>query len=215
MYSRRNEETLTKLPSGIGRVFLDTIRQTESIRRCKVQQVDPRSAARTPAANKVPKYRLRYDSPVWASPSRDTFHGRWEQEKTWRMWDCPHLPWAILPSLTLCHPQAVGLRGGPLPAGGPHLQRLRQWLCQRPPASLQVDLQPRQVRPLPPLHPSQARLHSPLHTPEHPQRVRSDSVRAVSQHQREEGSVLGRSPKRFYGKTYKIPPKSAECHCWI
>ena len=73
---RRHEETLTKLPSGIGRVFLDTIRQTESIRRSKVGQVDPRSAARSPAANKVPKYRLRYDSPAWASPSRDTFHGR-------------------------------------------------------------------------------------------------------------------------------------------
>ena len=73
---RRHEETLTKLPSGIGRVFLDTIRQTQSIRRSKVGQVDPRSAARSPAANKVPKYRLRYDSPVWASPSRDTYHGR-------------------------------------------------------------------------------------------------------------------------------------------
>ena len=73
---RRHEETLTKLPSGIGRVFLDTIRQTQSIRRSKVGQVDPRSAARSPAANKVPKYRLRYDSPAWASPSRDTFHGR-------------------------------------------------------------------------------------------------------------------------------------------
>ena len=57
-------------------MFLDTIRKTENIRNAKVQQIDPRSAARTPAANKVPKYRLRYDSPAWASPSRDTFHGR-------------------------------------------------------------------------------------------------------------------------------------------
>lgn len=79
---RRHEETLTKLPSGIGRVFLDTIRKTETIRNAKVQQIDPRSAARTPAANKVPKYRLRYDSPAWASPSRDTFHGRpWDSEE--------------------------------------------------------------------------------------------------------------------------------------
>merc|ERR1711974_459984 len=30
----------------------------------------------------VPKYRLRYDSPVWASPSRDTYHGRpWDSEE--------------------------------------------------------------------------------------------------------------------------------------
>ena len=73
---RRNEETLDKMPNGIGKVFLDTIRKTEMIRNEKVHQIDPRSAARTPAANKMPKYRLRYDSPAWASPSRDTCHGR-------------------------------------------------------------------------------------------------------------------------------------------
>ncbi len=32
--------------------------------------LDPRSAARTPAANREPHYRLRYESPVNASPSR-------------------------------------------------------------------------------------------------------------------------------------------------
>ena len=73
---RRNEETLDKMQNGIGKVFLDTIRKTERIRNEKVHQIDPRSAARTPAANKMPKYRLRYDSPAWASPSRDTYHGR-------------------------------------------------------------------------------------------------------------------------------------------
>ena len=73
---RRNEETLDKMSNGIGKVFLDTIRKTEKIRNEKVHQIDPRSAARTPAANKMPKYRLRYDSPAWASPSRDTCHGR-------------------------------------------------------------------------------------------------------------------------------------------
>ena len=57
-------------------MFLDTIRKTEKIRSAKVLQMDPRSAARTPAANRVPKYRLRYDNPSWASPSRDTCHGR-------------------------------------------------------------------------------------------------------------------------------------------
>jgi len=80
---KRHEETLINMPSnGIGKVFLDTIRKTEKIRNAKVPQIDPRSAARTPAANKMPKYRLRYDSPVWASPSRDTYHGRpWDSEE--------------------------------------------------------------------------------------------------------------------------------------
>jgi len=35
-----------------------------------------RSAARTPSANKEPRYGLRYTSPAWASPSRDTMHAR-------------------------------------------------------------------------------------------------------------------------------------------
>jgi len=78
---RRNEEELMKISSGIGKVFLDTIKKTEKIRSARLTNIDPRSAARTPAANKMPKYRLRYDSPAWASPSRDTMHGRpWDSE---------------------------------------------------------------------------------------------------------------------------------------
>jgi len=73
---RRNEEELKKISSGIGKVFLDTIRKTERIRSSRGTTIDPRSAARTPAANRMPKYRLRYDSPAWASPSRDTLHAR-------------------------------------------------------------------------------------------------------------------------------------------
>lgn len=73
---RRNEEELRKISSGIGKVFLDTIRKTERIRSVRSSGMDPRSAARTPAANRMPKYRLRYDSPAWASPSRDTLHAR-------------------------------------------------------------------------------------------------------------------------------------------
>ena len=65
-----------KISSGIGKVFLETIKKTEKIRSARQTNIDPRSAARTPAANKMPKYRLRYDSPAWASPSRDTMHGR-------------------------------------------------------------------------------------------------------------------------------------------
>ena len=36
-----------------------------------------RSAARTPGANREPRYKLRYNSPAWASPSRDTMHARY------------------------------------------------------------------------------------------------------------------------------------------
>lgn len=79
---RRNEEELKKISSGIGKVFLDTIQKTERIRSMRKTNIDPRSAARTPAANKMPKYRLRYESPAWASPSRDTQHGRpWDSEE--------------------------------------------------------------------------------------------------------------------------------------
>jgi len=79
---RRHEEELSKISSGIGKVFLDTIKKTEKIRSARQTNIDPRSAARTPAANKMPKYRLRYDSPAWASPSRDTMHGRpWDSEE--------------------------------------------------------------------------------------------------------------------------------------
>eukprot|EP00092_Neocalanus_flemingeri_P088575 GFUD01111932.1.p1 GENE.GFUD01111932.1~~GFUD01111932.1.p1 ORF type:complete len:418 (+),score=120.36 GFUD01111932.1:59-1312(+) len=79
---RRHEEELMKISSGIGKVFLDTIKKTEKIRSARLTNIDPRSAARTPAANKMPKYRLRYDSPAWASPSRDTMHGRpWDSEE--------------------------------------------------------------------------------------------------------------------------------------
>jgi len=79
---RRHEEELAKISNGIGKVFLDTIKKTEKIRSARLTNIDPRSAARTPAANKMPKYRLRYDSPAWASPSRDTMHGRpWDSEE--------------------------------------------------------------------------------------------------------------------------------------
>jgi len=79
---RRHEEELKKISNGIGKVFLDTIQKTEKIRSARQTNIDPRSAARTPAANKMPKYRLRYDSPAWASPSRDTMHGRpWDSEE--------------------------------------------------------------------------------------------------------------------------------------
>ncbi|XP_023321737.1 uncharacterized protein LOC111696374 [Eurytemora carolleeae] len=73
---KKTEEELSKISSGIGKVFLETIRQTERIKGSKLLNIDPRSAARTPGANREPRYKLRYNSPAWASPSRDTMHAR-------------------------------------------------------------------------------------------------------------------------------------------
>lgn len=42
--------------------------------------IDPRSYARTASASREPQYRLRYDSPVNASPSRYSTHTRPEEE---------------------------------------------------------------------------------------------------------------------------------------
>ena len=39
---RRREEELSKISSGIGKVFLHTIRQTERIKNAKLQNIDPR-----------------------------------------------------------------------------------------------------------------------------------------------------------------------------
>jgi hypothetical protein len=45
------------------------------------KMLDPRSAARTPAANREPHYRLRFESPVNASPSRIADHAHpWDDE---------------------------------------------------------------------------------------------------------------------------------------
>ena len=39
---RRREEELSKISTGIGKVFLHTIRQTERIKNAKLQNIDPR-----------------------------------------------------------------------------------------------------------------------------------------------------------------------------
>merc|ERR1711971_1366189 len=53
---KRNEEELMKISckSGIGKVFLNTIQQREKIKTARLANIDPRSAARTPAANREP-----------------------------------------------------------------------------------------------------------------------------------------------------------------
>ena len=67
----KTEEELRKISTGMGKVFLAELAvEKERKKSLKSKFVDPRSAARTPAAKKEPHFRLRYDSPINASPSR-------------------------------------------------------------------------------------------------------------------------------------------------
>jgi len=78
---KTQEETLRKISTGssMGRVFLDTVKQREKINAQRRAFIDPRSYARTPSATREPQFRLRFDSPINASPSRLT-HSRQEEE---------------------------------------------------------------------------------------------------------------------------------------
>ncbi|CAN8023678.1 unnamed protein product [Ixodes persulcatus] len=79
---KKEEQELSKIATGIGKVFLKTVKEREKYRAWKMTHVDPRNASRTPSANKEPTYRLRYDNPVNASPSRDIDRPRpWEEEE--------------------------------------------------------------------------------------------------------------------------------------
>eukprot|EP00095_Tigriopus_kingsejongensis_P003692 snap_masked-scaffold11_size778918-processed-gene-6.28 protein:Tk03692 transcript:snap_masked-scaffold11_size778918-processed-gene-6.28-mRNA-1 annotation:"ablim " len=73
---------LMKIESGMGKVFLTELAvEKERRKNLKHKYIDPRSAARTPAANKEPHFRLRYESPINASPSRIADHLRpWDDE---------------------------------------------------------------------------------------------------------------------------------------
>ncbi|XP_076345805.1 actin-binding LIM protein 3-like isoform X4 [Tachypleus tridentatus] len=78
---KREEEELSKIPTGIGKVFLKTVQEREKIRAWKKTHVDPRNASRTPSASCEVAIRLRYNNPVNASPSRDLDHPRpWEDD---------------------------------------------------------------------------------------------------------------------------------------
>merc|ERR1719323_2826745 len=80
---KQEEKELRKISTGssMGRVFLDTVKQREKINAERRAFVDPRSCARTPSATREPHNRLRYDSPVNASPSRLT-HSRLDDDPT-------------------------------------------------------------------------------------------------------------------------------------
>ncbi|GFY72981.1 actin-binding LIM protein 1 [Trichonephila inaurata madagascariensis] len=78
---KKEEEELSKIATGIGKVFLKNVQEREKIKAWKRANLDPRNASRTPSANKEPPSRLRYYSSIHASPSRDIDRPRpWEDD---------------------------------------------------------------------------------------------------------------------------------------
>ncbi|ODN01148.1 Actin-binding LIM protein 1 [Orchesella cincta] len=79
---KKEEEELSKIATGIGKVFLQNVKEREKLRAWKMSHLDPRNASRTPSAAKEPALKLRYDSPHNASPSRNLDHPRpWEEDE--------------------------------------------------------------------------------------------------------------------------------------
>lgn len=68
----------------MGAVILKDIKEHAKYRKWKQSHIDPRNASRTPSASKEPLYRLRYESPIGASPSRHSDHQKpfYEDEPT-------------------------------------------------------------------------------------------------------------------------------------
>ncbi|XP_059616393.1 actin-binding LIM protein 1 isoform X2 [Phlebotomus argentipes] len=73
---KKEEEELAKMNSGMGAVILKDLKEHARHTKWKQQHLDPRNASRTPSASKEPLYKLRYESPVGASPSRNLDHPR-------------------------------------------------------------------------------------------------------------------------------------------
>ncbi|KAM7359926.1 actin binding LIM protein Uncoordinated 115a isoform 5-T5 [Cochliomyia hominivorax] len=71
---QREAKELEKLNSGIGSAIAKDLKETAKYRKWKQQNLDPRNASRTPSASKEPVYKLRYESPIGASPSRNLDH---------------------------------------------------------------------------------------------------------------------------------------------
>ncbi|XP_045104500.1 actin-binding LIM protein 3-like isoform X5 [Portunus trituberculatus] len=79
---KREEVELSKIATGIGKVFLQQVKEREKIRAWKATHLDPRNASRTPAADREPGNKLRFGSSLNASPSRMTDHSRpWGPEE--------------------------------------------------------------------------------------------------------------------------------------
>lgn len=71
---KKEQDELSKIDTGIAKVFLQDREKDRENLRHKAANVDPRNASRTPSAAREPTYRLRYESPVGACKlSRFTF----------------------------------------------------------------------------------------------------------------------------------------------
>ena len=57
----QTENTLKKISTGMASVFLQDLAVEKQRKKSAQKFVDPRSAARTPAANREPQFRLRYE----------------------------------------------------------------------------------------------------------------------------------------------------------
>lgn len=63
---KKEQNELSKIDTGIAKVFLQDREKDRENLRHKAANVDPRNASRTPSAAREPTYRLRYESPVGA-----------------------------------------------------------------------------------------------------------------------------------------------------
>lgn len=61
---QKEEQELQKIATGIGKVFLKTVKERERYRAWKRSHLDPRNSSRHPSAKVEPPTRLRYDNPV-------------------------------------------------------------------------------------------------------------------------------------------------------
>lgn len=61
---RKEEAELSKIASGIGKVFLKTVKEREKVRAWRRANMDPRNASRAPNARSEVHQRLRYNNPV-------------------------------------------------------------------------------------------------------------------------------------------------------
>lgn len=79
---KKEEEELSKIANGIGKIFLQTLKEREKLRAWKRANLDPRNASRTPSATRELPSRLRYENPRNASPSRDLDRPRpWDEDE--------------------------------------------------------------------------------------------------------------------------------------
>lgn len=73
---KREEEELKKINSGMSKVILKDIKERQKYKIWKQNNLDPRNASRFPSATKEPHYKMRFESPIGASPSRNLDHSR-------------------------------------------------------------------------------------------------------------------------------------------